>query len=171
MNPTDTVRVLRVVGAMCPAQRIDEHTAEAWHEVLGDLRVEDCVAAVRELGGREAFISPADIRGEVRRLRRTRLDRTPLPEPPVGLGDDPGAYLAWSRATTATIADGTFEQQPAPALQARPGVMRALGRTFTTPQEARQGVTSGRSVPATSTYPRGERSDPQRAAQGEGGAA
>ena len=129
MTRTETVALLRIVRAVCPAQKFDEYTPDAWHELLDDLRLEDCRLAVKALGQRQVFIAPAEIRAEVRRIRRERLDRTPLPVPPPDL--TPQQTLAWQRDTNRAIADGTY--QPPPLELVRP--MPALPR-FPSPDDA-----------------------------------
>lgn len=106
MNRTETVALLRIVKAACPAQKLDEYTPEAWADLLSDLRFEDCQEALRNLGRRLVFIAPAEIRIEVRRIRKDRLDRSPLPVPPPDL--TPLETLAWQRETNKAIADGTY---------------------------------------------------------------
>jgi hypothetical protein len=106
MTPTETVALLRLVRAVCPAQKLDEYTPDAWHELLGDLRLEDCNQALKALGQRQVFIAPAEIRQEVRRIRKDRLDRNPLPVPPSDM--TPLETLAWQRETNKAIADGTY---------------------------------------------------------------
>lgn len=121
MTPTETVALLRIVKAICPAQKFDEFTPDVWAELLADLRLDDCRVAVKALGNRQVFIAPAEIRHEVRRIRADRLDRHPLPAPPAGLS--PSQTIAWQRQTTRAIADGTYEPRevertrPMPALE------------------------------------------------------
>lgn len=124
MTPMETVALVRQVRATCPAQKLDEYTPDAWAPILADLRLEDCAAAVVELGKRIAFIAPADIRAEVRRIRKDRLDRVPFPTPPPDL--TPLETIAWQRDVTRQIADGTFV--PAQVEGTRP--MPAIENTF-----------------------------------------
>ncbi len=106
MTPIETVALVRQVRATCPAQRLDEYTPDAWHPVLADLRFHDCNLAVIELAKRLPFISPAEIRQEVRRIRKDRLDRTTQPIPPSDM--TPVQTIAWQRRVTREIADGTY---------------------------------------------------------------
>lgn len=100
----------RAVAAICPAQKFDQFTPDAWLELLGDLRYEDARAAVFALGKAQPFIAPCDIRGEVARLRKQRLDDNPMPEPDPELTVP--EYLTWLRTTTARIADGDLVTKP-----------------------------------------------------------
>lgn len=121
MNRSESVALLRIVRAVCPQQKLDEFTPDAWSELLGDLRLEDCRLAVKALGQRQVFIAPAEIRTEVKRLRRDRLDRQPFPIPPPDL--TPVETLAWQRDVTRAIADGTYRApevtgtRPMPAIE------------------------------------------------------
>ena len=65
----------RYVKASCPQQAIDEYTPDAWHDILGDLDVTACRAAVVAIARRQAFIAPADIVAEVLRARRRERER------------------------------------------------------------------------------------------------
>lgn len=126
MKPTDAVRLTRLVKAVCPQQAFDEFTADAWTDLLADLRIDDCLSAVRNLGQRQVFIAPSEIRAEVRRIRNDRLERTPVPEPPEGWD-----YIEWQRHATKAIADDAFDPPPARGeLKARD--MSALRGTFRT---------------------------------------
>lgn len=93
MKPTETVKLVAVVKALCPAQAIDQFTPDAWHEVLAPCDLEDCLRAVRELAGRQPYISVSDIATVVRETRRVNAskhrDRVPLADP-----DDVAAYRA-----------------------------------------------------------------------------
>jgi hypothetical protein len=106
MTPRETVVLTRYVAACCPQQAIDEYTPDAWFDLLGDLDAADCTAAVREIGKRQPFIAPAEIRAEVKRQRRDRLDRAIVPAPPAAIADDPGRYRAALESGIRGIADG-----------------------------------------------------------------
>lgn len=106
MTPAQTLNLIRLVRAMCPAQKFDEYTPEAWHPLLADLDFADSQAALVELGKRQQFIAPADIRAQVGRFRRDRLDREPEAVPLADPNNVP-AYLADLRAGRTRVADGT----------------------------------------------------------------
>lgn len=106
MNNQETVKLTRLVKAMCPQQAMDEYTADAWCELLADLRLADCTEAVKALGQAQAFIAPSEIRTQVRKNRTERLDRTPLPPPDPNL--TPRQTIKWLRETRKAIADGTY---------------------------------------------------------------
>lgn len=100
----EAVALTRLVAAMCPQQKFDEFTPDAWGVLLEDVRFEDAKEAVTNLGRKQVFIAPSEILTEVRRIRNSRLDRNPLPEPPSGLTVQ--GYIAWQKETTRQIADG-----------------------------------------------------------------
>ena len=73
MNAEEAILTLRKVKAYRPAQTIDEYTAEAWQEAFDDIRFEDALLAVRNLGRASGdFLEPAKIRTEVERIRAER---------------------------------------------------------------------------------------------------
>ena len=85
MNELETALLTRQVRATCPAQRIDEYTPDAWHQIFQrlpfELSLADARDAVETLGADQPFIAPADIVRHVRRLRAARIDRLPQPCP------------------------------------------------------------------------------------------
>jgi hypothetical protein len=109
MRPDETVLLTAYVKACCPQQAIGEYTPDAWHDLLGDLRLEDCRAAVAEVAKRQPFVAPAEIRAEVARVRQERLRENPVPAPPPELLDNPEAYKAYLRRSAKRIADGKPE--------------------------------------------------------------
>lgn len=72
MNETQMAILVRDVKALCPAQKFDEYTPDAWLEVIGDLDYDDAHAAIVALGRQQPFIGPSDIATEVRRVSNTR---------------------------------------------------------------------------------------------------
>lgn len=72
MNEMEIAQVLGFVRALCPAQKLDEFTPDAWELVLDGIDFDDAKAALKTLGQQLRFIAPADIAGEVRRARATR---------------------------------------------------------------------------------------------------
>ena len=106
MKPSEAVILTRLVKAACPQQVIDDYTPDAWFDLLGDLSFDDCRAAVVAVGQRQPFIAPAEIRAEVRRVRRDRIDRAIPAAPPAELADNPGRYRAELKAQIRRIADG-----------------------------------------------------------------
>lgn len=118
MTPREAVMLVRYVEACCPQQKFDEYTPDAWHDLLGDLRLEDCRAAARAVAQRQPFVSPSEIRAEVKRIREARLgpgDGAPSsPLPPPADPDDVRGYLNAMRAQQKAIADG---RETVPAIE------------------------------------------------------
>lgn len=111
MTPQETVILARYVRALCPQQKFDEFTADAWHDVLGDLALADCRVAAVEVAKQQPFVAPAEIRAQVRAVRDERLRRNPPPPPPRELTDDPEAYRRYLRESTEAIASGSGTRQ------------------------------------------------------------
>lgn len=125
MTPEETVALARIVRASCPQQKFDEYTPDAWHDLLGDLSLNDCRNAVRTVAARQPFVSPSEIRAEVQRIRSNRLHD--FQYVPVEGDEDPEVYLAALREQKAAVADG--RREAAPALESgepRPERVRAV---------------------------------------------
>lgn len=127
MNHTEAAFLCRYVKAACPQQHFDEFTPDTWHDILGDLRLEDCKAAVAAIANQLDFIAPSDIRKGVRVIRDERLRVTPIPEPPPDIGADELAYRRWLAVTTRRIADG---ETVAPVAALKPRDMAVIEATF-----------------------------------------
>lgn len=129
MNRTEAVALCRLAKACCPQQAFDEHTPAAWGELLGDLSFDDAKAALLEVAKRQPFVAPAEIRTEVRRIRRQRLDAAPPLVPPPDLDpDDVLAYRRWLASARRAIADGKTPPPPPRVVMERD--MRAIEGTF-----------------------------------------
>lgn len=73
MNIEEAALTLRKVQAYRPSQIIDTLTVEAWQEAFDDIRFEDALLAVRNLGRASSkYLDPAQIRVEVERIRAER---------------------------------------------------------------------------------------------------
>lgn len=92
MTPREAVLLTRYVKACCPQQQVDEYTPDAWHDLLGDLDLDECRQAAAAIARRQPFVAPAEIRAEVRRLRDDRISRLPLPAPSPDEAVDPRVY-------------------------------------------------------------------------------
>lgn len=136
MNSQEAVVLTRYVKALCPQQKFDEFTADAWYDVLGDLTLADCRTAAAEMARRQPFVSPAEIISVIRQRRGDNARDIQGPGQPAAVPDaDPDdipAYLAAIRAQRTRAADGG---------ELRPRDMKALlsgvGRDMpadTTPQ-------------------------------------
>jgi hypothetical protein len=123
----ETVVLVEYIRSCCPQQAVAEYTQDAWTDLLGDLPLADCKAAVAEIANRQAFIAASDIRAEVKRVRHQRIQDTDIPPPPPELLGNPAAYCAAVRAANIAAADGG---DPAAAMQA---VARRVRRELEAP--------------------------------------
>jgi hypothetical protein len=117
---TEVVNLVRLLRAIAPAQKFDDYTAEAWQPILDDVRSEDAFAAVKELGKRLPFISPADIRTEVRRMRSERMRHADASFRHHGDPDDVADYMRQLHEHRALIGDGLVPDVPAIDAPVRP---------------------------------------------------
>jgi hypothetical protein len=68
MNTQEATLVLRKIQIYRPSQIIDDFTAVAWQEAFDDIRFEDALLAVKNLGRVSSkYLDPAQIRTEVER--------------------------------------------------------------------------------------------------------
>jgi hypothetical protein len=140
MTPREIVSVVGIVKALCPAQKIDEYTPDAWAMVIGDLPFEDVKEAVVRIAGREPFISVAHIRQEVRRIRADRLERVPETALPDADPDNVREWQAALREGRVHIVEG---HRPMPALT---GVFRSVD-DHEHAERARKELTASRQPP------------------------
>lgn len=127
MNQAEITALCRMVSYICPSQKIDQYTPDAWGLLLADLDATDATTAVTNLGrmplepGRSRYIEPGHIRAEVSRIRAGRLDQfDAITEPPPGAGDTATGYLAWLRSERRRVASGHPPISPAHQLVSRP---------------------------------------------------
>jgi len=85
MNHEQTAKLVRLIGACCPAQNLDEYTSDIWQPILADITLEDAQQALIELARTAAFISPADIIAKVQKTANDRIQRVGDLTPPAGL--------------------------------------------------------------------------------------
>ena len=137
MNAEEAIKLCRFAKAACPQQAIDEHTPEAWFLLLGDLRFVDAKDGLVKVTRTQPFVSPAEIRAEVKRIRAKRLtEYGPLPDPPADLDDRD--FPAWLREIRRRIADGepvTRPALPAPDVDHAARREEILGGAFRTPED------------------------------------
>lgn len=70
MNRTETLALTRYVQALCPAQKLDEFSADAWHDVLADLPHPVAKKAAAMCARSKPFVAPSEIVTAAHRLRR-----------------------------------------------------------------------------------------------------
>jgi len=126
MTPEETVVLARYVRALCPGQKFDEYTPDAWHDVLADFALADARAAAAAVARKQPFVSPAEIIAEIRKQRDDRADGFQGPglsaEIPDADPDDVQAYLSALRGLRTRAADGlAMERRPVTELLAGVG--------------------------------------------------
>lgn len=114
MTNADAVVLCRMAKAACPQQQFDQYTPDMWHELLGDLRFVDAREALVEVVKSQPFVSPAEIRDQVKRVRGKRLDAFGPITPPFELEGSPLAEREWIREMVRRVGDGEVMpgQQP-----------------------------------------------------------
>lgn len=122
MNEQEIAQIIGFVHALCPAQKMDEYTPDAWELVLEDIAFADARAALKTLGLQLRFIAPADIAGEVRKIRTARIATYVEAEPDIDDPDDAMAYIA-------AIRTGRFKAASGDHLKPRP-VQAAISRAY-----------------------------------------
>jgi hypothetical protein len=72
MKKTTIVDLIAYTTQLNPAQRFDEYTPVAWHDVLGDLNAtfEQCREAISRVARTERWIYPSAIREELKSILR-----------------------------------------------------------------------------------------------------
>lgn len=130
MTPDETVILARYVRALCPQQKFDEYTPDAWHDVIGDLPLDAARAAAAAVARRQPFVSPAEIRAAYTTHREQTAADIQGPGLPAAIPDadpdDVPAYLAAVREQRTRAADGTEKPRPVRELLA------SVGRTIPT---------------------------------------
>lgn len=106
MTPTEAVVLTEYVRDCCPQQVIGEYTHDIWYDILSDLELTDCRAAVIAIKRRAVFVDPSEIRAEVRRIRNDRLAREIVPAPPPEDADNPARFRETLKADLRAIGDG-----------------------------------------------------------------
>jgi hypothetical protein len=74
------VTLTKYVHAACPHQAIDDYTPDAWHDIIGDLSLAECRAAVAAMANDVRFIAPCDIRKHADSERRAEAGRRRVAE-------------------------------------------------------------------------------------------
>ncbi|MET8624571.1 hypothetical protein ABZW30_12575 [Kitasatospora sp. NPDC004669] len=135
MNPAETVILARYVRALCPQQRFDEYTPDAWYDLLRDYELQDCKDAAVEIARRQPWIAPAEIIAEVKRARTGRLDYFQYEPTP---GETGAQFTHNLRAQIADVIDGhrppalPYVGSPRPVLELTAGVGHDVPETWET---------------------------------------
>lgn len=109
MTNEEVAVLVRYVRAVCPQQRVDEYTADAWYDVLYPFTVDEARTAIAaHVAAGNAFIAAGEIVTSIRRARADRMSRHTDPTPAAD-PDDVAAYKAEIAASRLAVATG---QQP-----------------------------------------------------------
>lgn len=117
MTPDETVILARYVRALCPQQKFDEFTPDAWHDVLGDYQLADARQAAAHVAKRQPFVAPSEIAAEIGKIRGTRTHDF-VYEPPAA--DSDPHYIQRYRTQLAATGDGQRPPVIHHALSTRP---------------------------------------------------
>lgn len=112
MNQPEVLALLRFIAAACPAQKLDEYTADAWAEVLADIDPADAKTAVIKLVRSQPFISCSDIATGVKEIRSNRLRAFgDIGAAPPEILADTQAWLQWERERREGIMSGAITKE------------------------------------------------------------
>ena len=131
MNVRETLRLIKTLRAIQPAQVFDDETPEVWQALLRNVDLRYALAAVEELAGQEAFIGTDHILRQVRKMRNDRLAKIPadLFIPPPGLTDHEERQWAKDQrllALAGRSGDELAEHQQRAELTSRPNLRLIL---------------------------------------------
>lgn len=108
MTEQEAIDLSQYVAALCPGQRFNEFTPDAWTEVLAPYDAGDARRAVVQLARRTPFIAPAEIIREIQAMRNARIEAANL----VYDGDPdetPEESVARRRALIRAAGDGQLQ--------------------------------------------------------------
>ncbi|MBQ0827661.1 zinc finger domain-containing protein [Streptomyces tagetis] len=74
MTPKEAVLIAKYVATLCPQQKFNEFTPNAWGNVLAPYAFEEAQAAVDAVSSRQAFVSPSEIITEIKARRAERIE-------------------------------------------------------------------------------------------------
>ncbi|MET9957392.1 hypothetical protein ABZ135_38355 [Streptomyces sp. NPDC006339] len=113
MTPDETVILARYVRALCPQQKFDEYTPDAWHDVLSDFTLDEARTAAAAVARQQAFVAPGEIATEVRKNRRALVSVDAETEPPTADPNNVPLYLRQVRTHRRNVATGRTPAVPA----------------------------------------------------------
>jgi hypothetical protein len=127
MNSQEAAVLCRYVRALCPQQKFDEFSPDAWHDILGDYQLADARQAAARVARRQPFVAPSEIADEIGKIRGERTHDFRYEPPP---GDSDPDYLARLRGQLAATGDGQRPPVIERALPARPvaELLSSVGR-------------------------------------------
>lgn len=113
MTEEDTVLLVGYVRALCPQQRFDEYSPDAWYDVLHDYSLNEAKTAAASVASRQPFVAPGEIATEVRKVRRELVSVDAETEPPAADPNDVPLYLRTLRTHRRAVATGLTPAIPA----------------------------------------------------------
>jgi hypothetical protein len=113
MTPDEAVILARYVRALCPQQKFDEYTPDAWHDVLRGYLLDEARTAAALIAGRQAFVAPGEIATEIRRTRAALVSVDAETEPPAADPNNVPLYLRTLRTHRRNVATGATPAIPA----------------------------------------------------------
>lgn len=134
MNSQEAAALCRYVRALCPQQKFDEYTPDAWHDILANYQLNDAREAAAAVARRQPFVAPAEIAAEISKIRGSRTHDFVYEPPP---GDSDPDYLARLRGQLAATGDGQRPPVLAKELPRRPvaELVASLADSLPTPPE------------------------------------
>ncbi|MFF3310529.1 hypothetical protein [Streptomyces sp. NPDC002952] len=119
MTPKEAVLIAKYVASLCPQQRFNEHTPNAWGNVLAPYAFEEAQAAVDAVSARQAFVAPSEIITEIKARRAERIELANI------------------------VVDGDPTQTGAESAAALREIIRAAGDGLTGPSSIRASLGAG----------------------------
>lgn len=113
MTEEDTVLLVGYVRALCPQQRFDEYSPDAWYDVLHDYSLNEAKTAAASVASRQPFVAPSEIATEVRKQRRALVSVDAETEPPAADPNNVPLYLRTLRTHRRNVATGATPAIPA----------------------------------------------------------
>jgi len=132
MTPQEAVMLSGYVEQLCPQQRFNEYTGDAWADLMPEIRYVDALEAVKTLGAKQVFIAVAEIIAEVKRIRAKRIAEFGAIPPPPAEELDPDnwrAFIEWQTATEKAIADGDLKPKELDSGRDEAGVQKVKAIT------------------------------------------
>lgn len=113
MTPDEFENVLKYIAA-ADKRTFGKADLAVWGDVIGDLRFDDVMAAVRQhYRDSTDWLKPAHVRQAVRKARQDRSGRAVPAAPPAEVTDKPGVYKLHLVRAIAEIADQRWDIHPA----------------------------------------------------------
>jgi len=103
VNRIETIALTRYVQALCPAQKLDQYSADAWHDVLGDLPLGLAKKAAAMCARQKPFVAPSEIVAAAIRLRRAVRAQIDKEAKEANPPDGGAEYVQWRRKQSAEL--------------------------------------------------------------------